>query len=160
MTRAVPAAIATDMTVILLPRSVSLNRRIQVLLPELVADAAHREEELGLLRVALELLAQVADVDVDRARIAVLGVPPDVLEQRLAAEHAAGAVGEGAEDLELDVGQLHLIAAQGHHAAAEVDRQLAAVDRTVRGQLADHARAPQHRLDAAAELAHREGLGD
>ncbi len=60
------------------------------LLDEAVADAAHGEEELGLLRVALDLLAQVADVDVDGARVAVLGVAPDVLEQRLAGEHAAG----------------------------------------------------------------------
>ena len=95
-----------------LPSVVSLNRRT-LLLPEAVADAAHGEEELGLLGVALELLAQVADVDVDGARVAVLGVAPDVLEQGLAAEHPAGRAGEGAEDLELDVGDADLLARAG-----------------------------------------------
>ena len=108
----------------------------------------------------LELLAQMADVDVDGAGVAVLGVAPDVLEQRLAAQHPAGGAGEGAEDLELDVGELRLLAAQGHHAAAEVDRQVAALDRLLLGRVADHPRAPQGGLDPAAELAHREGLGD
>ena len=99
------------------------------LLDEAVADAAHGEEELGLLRVALELLAQVPDVDVDGARVAVLGVAPDVLEQRLAGEHPAGRAGERAEDLELDVGDPDLLAGQGDEAAVEVDRQVAVDDR-------------------------------
>ena len=68
-------------------------------------------------------------MDVDGARVAVLGVAPDVLEQRLAGEHPAGRAGEGAEDLELDVGDPDLLLAQGDHAAVEVDRQLAALDR-------------------------------
>src|ERR1044072_632544 len=131
MKRAVPAAIATEVTAILLPRGVSRNRR--KLLPELVADASPGEEDLGLLRVELQLLAKGPDVDVDGARIAVLGVSPDVLEQRLAAEDAPGAVGEGAEDLELDVGELHLLVAQGHHPLSEVDLQVAALDRPLGG---------------------------
>src|SRR6478672_13333658 len=115
----VPTAIAIAMTVIRLPRFVSRSRPTRPLLLEAVADAAHREEELGLLGVALQLLPQVPDVDVDGARVAVLGVPPDVLQQGLAGEHAAGRAGEGAEDLELDVGDPDLLAEQGDHAAAE-----------------------------------------
>ena len=61
----------------------------------------------------LQLLAQVPDVDVDGARVAVLGVAPDVLEQGLAGEHAAGRAGEGAEDLELDVGDADLLLVAG-----------------------------------------------
>ena len=57
---------------------------------EAVADAAHGEDVRRLARVGLDLLAQVADVDVDRARLAVGRVAPDRLEQRLAAVDAAG----------------------------------------------------------------------
>ena len=60
----------------------------------------------GALGVALELLAQVADVDVDRARVAVGGVAPDLLEQHLARLDPARRAGERGEDLELDVGEL------------------------------------------------------
>ena len=102
----------TAVTVIRLPKLAEPEAR-RILLLEAVADAAHGEEELGLLRVALELLPQVADVDVDGARVAVLGVAPDVLEQGLAGEHPAGRAGERAEDLELDVGDADLLARAG-----------------------------------------------
>src|SRR3712207_7573494 len=55
----------------------------------LFRSPTHGEDQLGVARVLLELLAQVADVDVDRARVAVGGVAPDALEQHRAAEHAA-----------------------------------------------------------------------
>src|SRR5262245_36070333 len=152
-------AIATAVTVIRLPREVGLNRDMARLAPEAVAHPAHGEEKLGVFRVLLQLLAQVADVDVYGARIAVLGIAPDVLEQRLAAEHAAGRARQRGEDLELDVGDADLLRAQGDHAPLEVDLQLAAVEGLLVGRLRDHPRAPQGGLDAAAELAHREGLG-
>ena len=63
--------------------------RSAVAVAEAVADAAHREEVLRLLGVELELLAQVADVDVDRARVAEGGVAPDARQQHLAREHPA-----------------------------------------------------------------------
>src|SRR6202022_4484549 len=68
---------------------------------EAVADAPHREQVLGLLGVALELLAQVTDVDVDRARVAERGVAPDLGEQHVARVDAAGVPRDGGEDLEL-----------------------------------------------------------
>ena len=71
-----------------------------------------------------------------------------------------GRAGERAEDLELDVGDADLLAAQRHHPAAEVDLQLVALDRLLLGRLAAHPRAAQGGFDAAAELAHRERLGD
>src|SRR4051795_11427236 len=82
-------------------RSDRIRTRL-VLVAEAIADAAHREDVLGLLGVDLELLAQVADVDVDRARVAVGRVPPHAREQHVAREHTARAGGERAEDLELD----------------------------------------------------------
>src|SRR5258708_4361634 len=48
-----------------------------VAVAEAVADAPYREQVLGLLGVQLDLLAQVADVHVDRARVAVRRVAPD-----------------------------------------------------------------------------------
>src|SRR4051812_28099483 len=54
-----------------------------VLVAEAIADAANGEEVLGRARVTLDLLAQVADVDVDRARVPVGGVAPDLLQEHL-----------------------------------------------------------------------------
>src|SRR5215217_8078745 len=81
-------------------RSDRIRTRL-LLVAEAVADAAHGEDVLGLLGVGLELLAQVADVDVDRARVAVGGVAPEPREEHVAREHAAGTRGERAQDLEL-----------------------------------------------------------
>src|SRR4051794_30858343 len=77
------------------------------LVAEAVADAAHREEVLRLLRVRLDLLPQMPDVDVDRAWVAVGGVAPDARQQHVAGEHASGRPGQRREDLELDVGGRH-----------------------------------------------------
>src|ERR671919_2345111 len=82
-------------------------RASAVAVAEPVADPPHREQILGPARIALELLAQVADVDVDRPRIAELRVAPDPPEQRLAGEHAARRRRPRGQDLELDVRELH-----------------------------------------------------
>src|SRR3954453_13098184 len=82
------------------------------LVAEAVAHSPHREDVLGLLGVALELLAQVPDVHVDGARVAIGRVSPDPGQQLVATEHPAGVPGEGAEDLELHEGQAHLLAPQ------------------------------------------------
>src|SRR3954447_16502961 len=69
--------------------------------PEAVADAPHGQDVLRRPRLVLELLAKVADVDVDRPRVAVVGALPERLEQHPAAEHAPWGRREGAEELEL-----------------------------------------------------------
>jgi hypothetical protein len=114
------------------------------------------------MRLALELLAQVADVDVDRPRVAVGGVAPDALEQGRPAVDAARVAGERREDLELDVGESHGLAVDGHGALVEVDPQLAVLERLLERllDLTGELRASQHRLHAAAELAYGERLGD
>src|ERR1700710_665497 len=86
---------------------------------EAIADAAHGEEVLRLLGVELELLAQMADVDVDRARVAVGGVAPDPRQQHLAGVDAARVAGERGEDLELDERRLDRLAAHAHRALVE-----------------------------------------
>src|SRR6185437_7106584 len=83
---------------------------------EAVADAAHGEDVDGLARIRLDLLAQVPDVYVDGARLAVGRVAPDRLEQRLAGVDPAGVERERVQNLELDVGELHRRAVHGHRA--------------------------------------------
>src|SRR5215211_979318 len=132
-----------------------------LLVAEPVAHAADREQVLRPPRVALELLPQVADVDVDRPRVAVGGIAPDLLEQRLPGHHLTGCRAERGEDLELDVGQPDLLAADGDAAAARVDLELARDDRLAcRAAALEHLRAAERRLHAAAELADRERLRD
>src|SRR5215217_4391504 len=90
-------------------RSDRIRTRL-LLVAEAVADAAHCEDVLGLLGVGLELLAQMADVDVDRPWIAVGRVSPHAREQHVAREHAPGGRGERAEDLELHERRRHGLA--------------------------------------------------
>src|ERR687898_2528620 len=98
---------------------------LAIRVPEAIADPAHREQVLGLLGIALELLAKVPDVDVDRARIPVGGVAPDVLQQALAAEHPPGGAREHRQDLELDVGEADRLPAKLGGAPVEVDLEFA-----------------------------------
>ena len=73
---------------------------------EPVAHAAH-----GLDRVGAELLAQVADVDVDDVGAGVEVVPPHVDEQLLARQHLAGVAQEDLGQCELPGRQVDLAAA-------------------------------------------------
>src|ERR1700730_18783887 len=75
--------------------------------PEPVADAANGENELGVRGIGLELLAQVAHVDVDRARVAKVRAAPQCLEQHPPAVDAPGMRHQRPQDLELDVRQLN-----------------------------------------------------
>ncbi len=83
----------------------------------------------GVARLRLELLAQVPDVDVDRARVAVVGALPERLEQHPAAEDAARLRRERAQELELDVGELHrLVPHDLDRPARHVDHEPVALD--------------------------------
>src|SRR3954451_1260937 len=141
-------------------RSDRIRTRL-LLVAEAVADAAHREDVLRLLGVRLELLAQVADVDVDGARVAIGRVAPHAREEHGAREHAARARGERAQDLELHERGRHGRAMQGHRALGGVDAQVAHLERAVAVVAGPrHPGAPQRGLDPRAELAHGERLGD
>src|SRR5689334_3478324 len=75
-------------------------------LGELVAGSADGQDELRQRRIVLDLVAQVAHVDVDRLLVLVEGlVVAQQLEQLAAAEHAARALRKVAQDLELGGGQ-------------------------------------------------------
>src|SRR4051812_36898724 len=64
---------------------------------DLVADAPDRDDRRGLAQLAPEL----ADVDVDRARVTRKGVPPDTLEELIARENETTVVEELPEQVEL-----------------------------------------------------------
>src|SRR4051794_870751 len=137
------------------------GRTGSLLVAEAVADPAHGEDELRLLGIGLELLAQVPDVHVDRARVAIGRVAPHAREQHVAREHPAGAARHRAEDLELDERGLDELAAQLHRALGRIDPQAGGIDRRLGLAVAGrHAGAPQRGLHARAELPHRERLGD
>ena len=95
----------------------------------------------GLRGVALDLLAQVTDVDVHRALVAEL-VAPHPPQQGAAREHPAGARGERHEELELGVGEIHLLAPDGDPTAWEVDAQAVVVELV--GALARRDRGAAH----------------
>ena len=102
------------------------------IIAEAVADAAHGEDELGLARIALELLAQVAHVDVDRPRLAVVGAAPERLQQHLAAcRRGPGWAASVAQELELHVGELDRLAVALHGPPGEIDAQSVGLDRLV-----------------------------
>src|SRR5881394_2673223 len=94
------------------------------LVAEAVAHAAHGEDVLRLLGVALELLAQMADVHVDRAWIAIRRVAPHALEQHVPREHPPRRSRQRAEDLELDICCLHIGLAHAHAPLGEVHLEL------------------------------------
>jgi hypothetical protein len=68
---------------------------------ELVPEPAHGQEVIGLMRVAFELAAQALHVHVQRAGVAEVVRPPDLLDQEVPREEPAFAAEEGLEQLEL-----------------------------------------------------------
>src|SRR3954469_2686208 len=75
-------------------------------LGERVADTTHRHDEGGHGRIVLDLVAQMADMDVDRLLVLVERlVVAKKLEELAARVDAARAGSEVAEDLELGRGQ-------------------------------------------------------
>src|SRR5918912_993821 len=69
--------------------------------PGLVADAADRHDDVGPLRVTLDLGPQALHVDVDEPGVGRVPVPPDLLEQHLPGEDLPRLAGERDEKVEL-----------------------------------------------------------
>src|SRR3954451_1509080 len=79
---------------------------------EAVPHAAFGKDHLRVRRIRLELLAEVTDVHVDGAVVAVLRVTEHVLEQLRAREDPARLAREGEQDLELEEGELDRLTVQ------------------------------------------------
>src|SRR5439155_18868190 len=127
-----------------------------------VPDSAYREEVFGLARVSLELLTKVPDVDVDGARLAVRRVAPEGPEEHLAREDAARLGRKGPEQLELDVGQLHRLAAEIDRSLGGIEAEISRFDNltVLLRTLARQRGAPEESTDPGAELADRARLRD
>ena len=101
---------------------------------------------------------------VDGARVAVGAVAPDARQQHVARPHAARGARRARQDLELDEGQRDLVAARPDRRAWPGRSAARATSSGGLGRRVAPARLiaarRSARLDAAAELAHRERLGD
>src|SRR3954466_15830411 len=123
--------------------------------PEAIAGAAHRLELRDAER-AVDLVAQVADVDVDDVRAVLVVVVPGVLEQLVAREDLAGVAHERLQELELLGRQVYLAVAPPDPAGGGVELQVAdlehrrALDRAATGEGAQ----------ARQQLGERERLGE
>src|SRR4051812_22142120 len=91
---------------------------------EAVSGAAHRLE-LRHAERAIDLVAQVADVDVDDVRAVLVVVVPGVLEQLVAREHLARVAHERLQKLELLRRQRDLGAAAPHAPGRGIQPQVA-----------------------------------
>src|SRR5699024_235092 len=67
-----------------------------------IADAADGHDDLGVLRVVLDLGAQPLDVHVDQAGVGAVAVAPHVAQQHVAREHLPRRAGEPREQGELE----------------------------------------------------------
>src|SRR5581483_1695713 len=105
-----------------------------------------------------QLLADLGDVDVDGAGVAVPAVAPDAVEDLLAGQGPAPVLGQVAEQLELLAGHVDHGAVGRHLAAAEVDHGAADLDDL--GRRGGRLRPAQDRLDPGHQLPGREGLGE
>src|SRR5665647_1638430 len=90
-----------------------------------VADAAHGDDDLGVLRVVLDLRTQALDVDIDQTRVAGVPITPHLLEQHLTGEHLPRLACEGNEEVELQRGQRQWLALAFDRMAGHVDMQVA-----------------------------------
>src|SRR5581483_10252973 len=103
----------------------------------------------------------MADVHVDRARVAEVGAAPQRLQQHAPGADATGYGSERAQQLELDKRQLDGLPVALDGAARNVDHEPVELDTLVGPQLeARDLRAPEQRADARAKLTDRERLRD
>src|SRR5699024_5879964 len=82
--------------------------------PGLVTDTANGHDDLGVLRVLLDLGAQALHVDVDQAGVRGVAVPPELLQQDLAREDLAGLARQRDQQVELQRGEADLFAVAAH----------------------------------------------
>ena len=119
---------------------------------EAVADTSYGVDLHG----AVELLADLRDVNVDGARVAEPVVTPHAVEDLLAAQRESRPFREELEQLELLGRERDDAAADPYLAPAEVDRRVAGLDDL---RAADLVGAAQHRLHPRHQLGRRERLG-
>ena len=129
------------------------RQRAHASLLQPVADAAHRLDRVAAER-PVDLLAQVADVDVDDVRAALERHVPRAFEQLRAGQHAAGPAHEQLEQRELLRREVELVVAAPGAVRGRVEPQVAdlELDRPL-GR-----RAARERAQPREQLVERERL--
>src|SRR5690606_38017427 len=128
-----------------------VSRRLSA---ELVAHPAHREDVLGPVGVAFDLLAEPIHEVVDRPGGAVVIESPHVPKDRLARKHFAPASDQELEELELLRRQLDALSPAAHRPAIEIDDDISERVRL----LLILAKPPKDALHTREELPDAEGL--
>jgi hypothetical protein len=91
-----------------------------------MADAGHRDDEPGVVRIDLDALAQQAHID---AQVVDTGpVARDLVQDLIVCQHLAGMRHEQPQDREFGRGQPDLDRAAGDLATDEVDHQIAVAE--------------------------------
>src|SRR6185312_5465897 len=98
----------------------NLSKRLWI---EAIADAAHCENQLGIGVVALHLLAEAPDVNVDRARLDEGVTAPNQIKQLFATVNPGGMLDEKAQQFELAQGQLTPRSIDEYLIGAEINTQ-------------------------------------
>src|SRR5258706_5856214 len=127
---------------------------------EAVSDPSYGHDlERGPRR---ELLAQPADVNVDRLAVAGELAAPYVLQQRVARVNASREREQVRDQVELASGQLDVSSIEDHAPCGPVDAEGA--DRILFGDrlrlVGFRLRSAEHRVHSCQDLANREGFGD
>src|SRR5512141_1642362 len=95
---------------------------------ELVAQAVHRPDVLGLARIGLDLVAQVFHMRVDRPVVPLKIEALDAVDQLLPRKHPAGIFGKSDEYLELGGCEHDMLSVFDDLVVAHVDPEPAAVE--------------------------------
>src|SRR5882672_6852289 len=122
---------------------------------ETIANTDHR---FNAAAAVPQFLSQAADVDVERAGLAVIFQPPDLVEQLFARRHSSLVAREDGEQRELLAGQLDAPPLAGDRKIGVIDPELAVVIKLRRPLFVP--RTAQSGSHARDKLAHAEGLSD
>src|SRR4029077_20617772 len=127
---------------------------------ELVAEPAHREEMLRLVRVPFDLLPNPLHVNVEGLRVADVVVSPDPLDQELACEQPAWRPQERLQQLELLRREGDRGATDEHLVAIDVHLDRTADEDAVLTSRLREPRSSEVGADTGDQFADRERLGD
>ena len=117
---------------------------------------ADPDNSLDAITAFIELLSQSPNVHVERARIAIVTVTPDTIQQLLPRNDAIGASRQHGKECEFLVGELYLYSLTDNSDVVEIDEQM-----IVFVSLAHRfVRATHHCAHASEKFAHLKGLGD
>jgi hypothetical protein len=99
-----------------------MERRAAVLFLATHEAITNTNYSFNALSALTQLLPQPADMNIQRTRIAVITVAPNVIEQLLSRYNSIGGLRKRREQRELLVGQLHFLASTDYANVVEVDQ--------------------------------------